>query len=94
MVLICFVTLHLLDLSPLTLRVFVKFPGSSFQGVHVYSKKKVFPDRHVIIIWNSVSLVSHMNLSVLINSNGVSLLVECWDKRCSPFSSAAVSSPI
>ena len=50
--------------------------------------------RHVIVICTSVSLVSHMYLSVLINSNGVSLLAECWTKRCRPLSSAAVSSPI
>ena len=50
--------------------------------------------RHVIVICTSVSLVSHMYLSVLINSNGVSLLAECWTKRCRPLSSAAVRSPI
>ena len=95
-VLICFVTLHLLALSPLTLRVFVKCLALHSGGFRFPLIRGFFlmDSRHVIIICTSVSLTSHMYLSVLINSNGVSLLAECWAKHCSPFSSAAVSSPI
>ena len=91
--LICFVTLYLLALSPLTLGVFVKCLAMHSGGFRFPLKRGFFLTgsmrRHVIVICTSVSLISHMYLSVLINSNGVSLLAECWAKRCSPFSSAA-----
>jgi len=76
--------------------LFVKYLALHSGGFRFPLKRGFFltGSRHVIFIWTSLSLISHMYLSVLINSNGVSLLAECWAKCCSPFSSAAVNSPI
>lgn len=81
--------------SPFTLGVFVKCLALH-SGRFRFPLKSFFfltGSRHVIITSTSVSLISYAYLWVLINSNGVSLLAECWAKRCSPFFST-VCSPI
>ena len=92
-VLICFVTLHLLYLSPVPLGVFVKCLALHSGEFRFPLKRGFFltGSRHVIIFWTSVSLISH-NLSVLIKLKGVSRNAGLC-RRCSPYSSAAVSSP-